>query len=372
VDRRQVLITAGAAGLAATASAAFADATEPPVSAKARALYSRCLVLDANLSPPFGDGTLPLPKASLDLARQSGVSVCKTTLGGFDDGFEATMGDIAFCQKLTELYPDLFMQVRKAEEFALAKKTRRVGIIFSFEGVGMLEGKLDRIELFRDLGVRVMQLSYNKTSPFGAGVMAPVEQSGITDLGRKAVEQMNTLGVAVDVSHASRRMASEVIALSKKPVLITHGGCAAVYDHPRNKTDEQLKAVADKGGAVGIYDLPYLCASPRQPNVDDYMAHMVHALKVCGEDHVGIGSDQSMTPFDDSPKAMAAFQQDVENRKKAGVSAPGEDRPPYTAGLNNPRRAEVICDGLLKRGYSERVAEKVLGLNFTRALTEIW
>jgi membrane dipeptidase len=102
------------------------------------------------------------------------------------------------------------------------------------------------------------------------------------------------------------------------------------------------------------------------------MAHMVHALKVCGEDHVGVGSDQSMTPFDDSPKAMAAFQQDVENRKKAGVSAPGEDRPPYTEGLNNPRRCEVICDSLLKRGYSGRVAEKVLGLNFTRALTEIW
>ena len=371
MDRRQLLILAGAAGASATAHAAFAETGEPPVSGKAQALYRRALVLDANLSPPF-DGKFPLSKATLDIVRQSGVTICKTTLGGFDNGFEDTLGDIAVCQQAIELYPDLFMQVRKAEELALAKKTGRVGIIFSFEGVGMLEGKLDRIELLRDLGVRVMQLSYNKTSPFGAGVMAPVEQSGLTDLGRQAVDKMNTLGVAVDLSHASRRMTTEVIALSKKPVLITHGGCAEIYDHPRNKTDEQLKAVADKGGAVGIYDLPYLAASPHQPTVDDYMAHMTHALKICGEDHVGIGSDQSMAPFDDSPQGMADFQKDVEARKKAGVSAPGEDRPTYVVGMNTPRRCEVICDALLKRGYSERVTEKVLGLNFARALTEIW
>ena len=372
MDRRRMLTAAGAAVVSLAATPGFAETAEPPVSAQAQGVYRRALVLDANLSPPFDDGKLPMSKASLDIARSSGVSVCKTTLGGFNGDFEETLEEISFCQQVIELYPDLFMQVRKAQDMALAKRTGRIGIVFSFEGVTMLADKLDRIELFRGLGVRVMQLSYNVASPFGAGVMAPVDQSGITDLGRQAVDKMNALGVAVDLSHASRRMTSEAIALSKKPVLITHGGCAEVYDHPRNKTDEQLKAVADKGGTVGIYDLPYLCASPRQPTVDDYMAHMVHALKVCGEDHVGIGSDQSMAPFDDSPAAMTAFQKDVENRKKAGVSAPGEDRPPYTAGLNNPRRCEVICDALLKQGYPERVADKVLGQNFVRALTDIW
>jgi membrane dipeptidase len=370
MDRRQLLILAGAAGASAAAPAAFAE-DEPPVSARASALYRRALVLDANLAPAFS-GSLPLSAADLDIARRSGVSVCKTSLGGFGNNFEDTLGDISLCQQVVELYPEIFMQVRKAEDFARAKREGKVGVIFSFEGVEMLEGKLDRIMLFRGLGVRVMQLSYNKTSPFGAGVLAPVEQSGLTDLGRKAVDMMNNLGIAVDLSHASRRMTGEVLALSKKPVLITHGGCAAVYDHPRNKTDEQLKAVADKGGTFGVYDLPYLCASPKQPTVDDYMAHLTHALQVCGEDHVGIGSDESMAPFDNSPAAMAAFQKDVEARKKAGVSAPGEDRPPYVIGLNNPRRCEVICDALLKRGYSERVAEKVLGLNFARALTDIW
>ena len=369
MDRRQLMILVGAAGVSAAAPA-FAD-TEPRVTAKARALYSRAMVLDANLSPPL-DGTLPLTKETIDIMRQSGVTICKTTLGGFDENFENTISEIAFCQQVVELYPDLFLQVRKAEDFARAQKDGRVGIIFSFEGVAMLEDKLDRIELFRDLGVRVMQLSYNKTSPFGAGVLAPVEQSGLTDLGRQAVDRMNTLGVAIDLSHASRKMTGEVIALSKKPVVMTHGGCAAVYEHPRNKTDEQLKALADKGGAFGIYDLPYLCASPKQPTVDDYMAHMTHALNVMGEDHVGIGSDQGMAPFDDSPKGMAEFQKDVDARKKAGVAAPGEDRPTFVVGLNNPRRCEVICDALLARGYSSRVVEKVLGLNFVRAFSDIW
>ncbi len=367
MDRRQLLILAGAS---AAASAAFAD-DAAAVSPRAKALYRRALVLDANLSPPFS-GSLPMSKAELEIARQSGVSICKTSLGGFGNNFEDTLGDISLCQQAVEIHPDVFLQVRKAEDFARAKREGKVGIIFSFEGVEMLEGKLDRITLFRGLGVRVMQLSYNKTSPFGAGVLAPVEQSGLTDLGRQAVERMNTIGVAVDLSHASRRMTGEVLALSKKPVLITHGGCASVYDHPRNKTDEQLKALADKGGTFGIYDLPYLAASPHQPTVDDYMAHMTHALNVCGEDHVGIGSDSSMAPFDNSPAAMAEFQKDVEARKKAGVSAPGEDRPPYVIGLNTPRRCEVICDALPKRGYSERVAEKVLGQNFARALTDIW
>jgi membrane dipeptidase len=370
MDRRQLLLAAGAAGLATAASPAFADAPAA-ISPKAQALYKRALVLDANLGPPI-DGTLPLPKAAIDIVRRSGVSVCKTTLGGFNEGFEDTLGEIAFGQQLVELYPDLFLQVRKAEDFARAKREGKVGIIFSFEGVDMLDGKLDRIDLFRDLGVRVMQLSYNKTSPFGAGVLAPVEQSGLTDLGRKAVDKMNTIGVAIDLSHASRKMTGEVMALSKKPVLMTHGGCAAVYDHPRNKTDEQLKALADKGGAFGIYDLPYLAASPHQPNLDDYMAHMTHALKVCGEDHVGIGSDSSMAPFDNSPAGLAEYQKQNDARKAAGVAAPGEDRPAYVIGLNVPNRCEVICDALLKRGYSERVAEKVLGQNFARALTEIW
>jgi len=123
---------------------------------------------------------------------------------------------------------------------------------------------------------------------------------------------------------------------------------------------------------VGIYDLPYLTASPRQPTVDDYMAHLTHALQVAGEDHVGVGSDVDIAPFDTSPAGMAEFSRNVAERRAAGLSAPEEDRPTYVLGLNEPRRMEIIADRLLKRGYPEAVTEKVLGANFARVLTQIW
>lgn len=367
MNRRQFALATGSVlGLSTSTLPA-----QPDSASGARALYRRAVVVDGNLGPDLGSG-LPLPKAAIDQLRASGVTAMKTTIGGFDDSLESVVGDIALFQQAIELHPDLLMQIRKATDFAVAKRENRIGIILSFEGVGMLEGKLERIELFRQLGVRVMQLSYNITSPFGSGVLASPDSSGLTELGRSAVAKMNELGVAVDLSHANAATTRDAMAASSRPVLITHAGCAAVHAHPRNKTDEQLKALADKGGVIGIYDLPYLTASPRQPEVKDYIDHMAHALTVCGEDHVGIGSDQSVAPFDTSPKGMAEFQQLEEKRHAAGVAAPEEDRPLYVVGLNTPDRCEVIAGALLKRGYPARVTEKVLGANFVRACGEIW
>jgi membrane dipeptidase len=216
-----------------------------------------------------------------------------------------------------------------------------------------------------------MQPSYNRASSFGTGVLGDAS-GGLTALGRKAVASMNRLGIAIDLSHSNETTSFEALRVSTKPVLITHAGCSAVYSHPRNKSDALLRALAQKGGVVGIYDLPYLAASPKQPTLNDYMAHMTHALKICGEDHVGIGSDSQLGPFDTSPKAMAGFNKAQEHRRKTGLAAPGEDRPPYVIGLNTPRRSEIIADALLKRGYGMRVAEKLLGLNFVNALGRIW
>jgi membrane dipeptidase len=183
---------------------------------------------------------------------------------------------------------------------------------------------------------------------------------------------MNTQGVAIDISHSNETTSFDVLKASATPPLITHAGCAAIHPHPRNKSDTLLRAVAQKGGVVGIYDLPYLAASPKQPTLDDYMAHMLHALNICGEDHVGIGSDSSLAAFDVSEAGMADFHADEAHRQRIGVAAPEEDRPPYVIGLNTPRRSEVIADALLKRGYKPRAVEKVLGLNFTDALGRIW
>jgi len=356
--------------MVAAVSPRVASAGDNAISPVAQALYQRAIMFDANLSPPFED-TFPLSKDAAEMVRTSGVTAAKTSFAGTDSNFEDTVAELAFVQRTIEGNPDLYIQIREAADFTKAKQTNRFGILFSFESANMFDGKPARIELFRNMGVRVMQLSYNKTSPFGAGVMAD-PKSGLSAEGHKAVEMMNHVGVALDLSHASPATTNDALALSAKPVLITHCGCAAIHKHPRNKTDEQLRAIARKGGTVGIFDLPYLTRSPKQPGIDDYMAHVTHALKVCGEDHVGIGSDSSLAPFDTSEKGMAAFRENVEYRRKTGVAAPEEDRPLYVEGLNTPRRSEIIADALLKRGYSERVAEKVLGANFINALTAIW
>jgi len=369
IDRREMLAAMGAcAALAAIPPAARAQG---PVSGEATKLYERALVFDANLIPPLQE-KFPYPKEMLDMVRQSGVTAIKTSLGGFNNNFADTVDEIAFYQRVFEEYPSIYLQVRRHADIAQAKTENRMGVILSFESADMLEGKVERIELFRGLGVRVMQLSYNKTSPFGTGVLGDA-QAGLTELGRQAVAAMNAQGIAIDISHSNETTSFDVLKASSQPVLLTHGGCAAIYANPRNKSDAMLRAVANKGGVVGIYDLPYLAPSPKQPTLDDYMAHMTHALDICGEDHVGIGSDSKLAVWDTSPAALAAFQKDEEDRRKAGVAAPGEDgRPMYVIGLNTPRRSEVIADALLKRGYKPGVVEKVLGRNFTDALGRIW
>jgi membrane dipeptidase len=367
MNRREIIKAGSAAALMAATPVAGQRAA---VSPEAGRLYERAIVFDANLGPPMQD-KLPFPASMLDMARQSGVTAMKTTLGGIDGKFEDVVGEIAFFQRMIAQYPEVYLQVRRHEDFARAKQDKRVGIILSFEAATMLEDKLDRIELFRGLGVLVMQLSYNKQSPFGTGVLGD-PQAGLTALGRKAVAKMNEQGVAIDISHANPPTSFGALEASARPVLITHASCAAIYSHPRNKSDALLRAVAQKGGVVGIYDLPYLTPSPKQPTLDDYMAHMAHALSVCGEDHVGVGSDSDLAPFDTSPKAMADFKKEQEHRQKAGLAAPGEDRLPYVIGLNTPRRSEIIADALLKRGYPARVAEKVIGLNFVGAFGRIW
>jgi membrane dipeptidase len=367
MNRRQAILSASASALAAVAPIGL---RAQGISHEAADLYARAIVFDANLVPPVQD-KFPFPKKLLALMRQSGITAMKTTLGGIDGTFEATIEDIAFIQSLVEEYPDLYLQLRTHDDFARAKREKRVGILLSFEAATMLEGKLNRIETFRGLGVRVMQLTYNKASPFGMGVLGD-PKAGLTLLGHKAVAKMNEQGVAIDISHSNETTGFGVLETSNRAALITHAGCAAVYAHPRNKTDALLRAVATKGGVIGIYDLPYLTASPKQPTLDDYMTHMVHALSVCGEDHVGIGSDSDVSPWDTSPKALADFNKEQEHRRKSGLAAPGEDRPPYVVGLNTPRRCEIIADALLKRGYSARVAEKVLGQNFVDAFGRIW
>jgi membrane dipeptidase len=345
-----------------------ATAAPASVSPVATELYRKVFVLDGNALAGIG---FPIsnddPAGVTKLIVGSGVNVVKATLGGAQGNFEEAVAAIAKADRLIEEQPDAFFKVRRSTD--LAKKEGKVGVIYSFESPNMLEDKIDRIDVFRGLGVRGMQLTYNRRTPFGCGCLDG-ETDGLTELGRNAIAKMNEIGVALDLSHSNTKTTADGIAASRKPVLITHAGCRAVHKHPRNKEDRELKALADKGGVMGIYMLPYLTESPKQPMLEDFLQHLGHAVKICGEDHVGIGSDVPFLHVGDA--GLADMKRDAEQRKAAGIAAPGEDRPTYIPDLDTERKMELITDALLKRGCESSAVEKILGANFKRAFDEIW
>ncbi|MFY9643880.1 MAG: membrane dipeptidase [Terriglobales bacterium] len=348
-------------------AAVFGDSGEnisPPIAA----LYSKAVVVDS-LCSPLIDLDAPLTPDVLAAVRQSGITAVNFTIS--DPTFEGTVANIAALESLVDQHPEVFLIVRRYSDIARAKRENKIGLMPGFQYTAFLEEKPERIEMFRQLGVRIMQLTYNNRSIFGDGCLEP-GNAGLSKAGVAAVKKMNELGVALDLSHSGYRTTSEGIAASAKPVLISHSGCAAVYAHPRNKPDEILKALADRGGYFGVYLMPYVVASPTLPTREHVLDHVVHAINVCGADHVGIGSDGSIQKTVLTAEQKAAFDQDIARRKKLGIGAPGEDRYPYVPDLNGPDHMEIIASELAKRGQPSPVIEKVLGVNFQRVIGEIW
>ncbi|MBZ5666860.1 MAG: dipeptidase [Acidobacteriia bacterium] len=348
----------------------FARSLAPPEddAASVAALYKNAIVIDS-LCGPLVDMDMPPAPDVLATVRQSGITAINFTIS--ETTFEGTVGNIAAVEALVELHPEVFMIVRRHSDILCAKRESKIGIMPGFQYTAFLEEKPERFEMFRQLGVRIMQLTYNNRSNFGDGCLEP-GNAGLSKAGVAAVKKMNDLGIAVDLSHSGYRTTAEGIAESKKPVLISHSGCAAIYPHPRSKPDDILKALADRGGYFGVYLMPYVVASPTVPTRDHVLNHLVHAINVCGADHVGIGSDGAIQKTVLTPEQKAAFDKDIARRKQLGIGAPGEDRYPYVPDLNGPDHMEVIATELAKRGQSASTIEKVLGANFQRVIGEIW
>ena len=331
-------------------------------------LYKNAIVIDS-LCAPLIDMDAPPTADVLAAVRQSGITAINFTIS--DSTFEGTVSNIAALEALVEQHPEAFLIVRRHSDIARAKRENKIGIMPGFQYTAFLEEKPERIEMFRQFGVRIMQLTYNNRSIFGDGCLEP-DNAGLSKAGIAAIKKMNDLGVAVDLSHSGYRTTAEGIAQSAKPVLISHSGCAAIYAHPRNKPDEILKSLADRGGYFGVYLMPYVVASPTIPTREHVLDHVIHAINVCGVDHVGIGSDGSIQKTILTAEQKAAFDQDIARRKKLGIGAPGEDRYPYVPDLNGPDHMEIIAVELAKRGQPVGVIEKVLGANFQRVIGEIW
>jgi membrane dipeptidase len=338
--------------------------------------YDHSLVIDATGSPGDFMGGWPrehslLSSDELRQIAESGVTAVNVTVS--DPALNATIQNVAAWHGTIANHPEHLLLVRTAADIREAKSSGRLGIILGFQHTEMMGRELGWLNRFNDLGVRSIQLTYNKRNLMGDGCLEPAD-AGLSKLGFEAIERMNAMGIAVDLSHCGLRTTNDGIEASAKPPLITHSGCKALHDNPRNKDDQTLRAMAVKGGVVGIYFMPFL-GENGSPWASKAMVldHIDHALKVCGEDHVGIGTDGPIPTVRESQEFFDMMKEVEKKRAASGVQAPGEQgRFPYIQELNSPRRIEQVAHGMHQRGHSDDVIEKVIGGNFQRVFAEIW
>jgi membrane dipeptidase len=301
--------------------------------------------------------------------------VVNITLGyvaGPKDPFENSVRDIALTDRLLREHPQDLLKVLSVADIRLAKAERRIGLLYGFQNGAMMGSDASRVDIFADLGVRVFQLTYNPANDLGGGSMAP-GNPGLTPFGRDVIARLNARRVMVDLSHSGEQTCLDAARASQAPISINHTGCRAVTDLPRNKTDAELRLVAERGGFVGIYFMPFLNISGHA-RAEDVVAHIEHALNVCGEDHVGIGTDGGVTQIDDLNAYQAVLAREIADRRAAGISAAGErpDTYPFVVDLRGPDQFRKLVRLLEAKGHPSRRIEKILGLNFLSFATRVW
>lgn len=343
------------------------------------ARYAGAVVVDGCGGPggsdPFAADDAPLSARDLGDIRDSGVTAVNFTVNEVGNGpykFERAVRGIGLADRAVAEHPDLLLTVLRGSDLALAKQTRRLGLIYGFQDSSMLDGDLSRLALFHDLGLRIAQPTYNRRNLMGDGCLEEAD-GGLSHLGHEFIAELNRLRILLDLSHAGRAVIAQGIQASKVPMAITHTGCRALADLPRNTDDASLRALADRGGVAGIYLMPFLRTSG-QPHADDVIRHLEHAVQVCGEDHVGIGTDGGISGVEINDAYRAGLHKELEARRKAGISAPGETEDVYNLvpEYNSARRFLRLADDLARRGWTESRIEKIIGGNFARLFPEVW
>jgi membrane dipeptidase len=375
ISRRRLIAGMAAAGIVNNWS--FAQAA--PSSAYPRSRYAGAIVIDAlgglGEFNPDAPEDAPLSARGLADVRESGVTVINYTINDVGNGpnkFMAAVKNIAELEHELMLHPDALMKVLRGQDLQTAKASKRLGIVYGCQDTTMLEADLKNLAVFADLGVRIVQPTYNVRNLMGDGCIEKAD-GGLSKMGYDFVAEMNRLKLLLDLSHAGPRTIAEGIAASKTPMAITHTGCRALVDLPRNTRDSELRALADRGGVVGIYFMPFLRESG-QPHAEDLIRHIEHAANICGEDHIGLGTDGSISGVPLTDAYRAYFRKDVEARKQAGYGAPGESADVLTIvpEYNEPARFARLANDLANRGWSNARIDKLLGANFARLFTEVW
>jgi membrane dipeptidase len=244
-----------------------------------------------------------------------------------------------------------------------------VGLVFGLEAATPIGNDLDKLDVLYGLGIRQIGIAYSDANALGSGLNEVVD-GGLTALGRRAVRRMNQLGLAIDVSHSSDRTGIDTCAASDRPVFITHAGARAVWDIPRLKGDDVLRAVAGTGGVIGMSAAPHTTVSHAHPrhSIASVMDHFRYCLDLVGIDAVGFGPD---TLYGDHVGLHTTFAELLATEPRPGAPVP--ERVPYVDGLENPTEAFAnIAAWLVRDGFTDEEIAKVLGGNVLRALRSIW
>ncbi len=298
-----------------------------------------------------------------DMAR-GGITAANCTCSVWHD-FRETMAEIARWKHWFAEHESLITQVHGTADILRARREGRVGIILGWQNTSAIENDISSLVLFRDLGVRIVQLTYNSQNLVGSGCWES-EDGGLSDFGRHAIEEMNRLGILIDLSHVGPRTSDEAIRHSRAPVAYTHC-CPMLKQHPRNKTDEQLRTIADAGGFVGFASYTPFLPRGEDSTVDDCVAAMDYLINLVGEERVGIGTDWVQD------QDLDFFHYLSRDKGRGRPTATPQSRVPRM-----PRGLETLGDfgnfipAMERAGWSQTRISGVLGRNWLAFLEEVW
>lgn len=338
-----------------------ADSQESPA-VSATALHATATVVD-------GSTVIELSEAHLDRIRRGGVTAVNHTVTRPYADTATALREVNACRRWLDAHADRAVLALTVEDIRRAKAEGREAVVLGPQDTEMIGVDLDLLGTFYDLGVRILQLTYQRQNLLGAGCGEDVDP-GLTHKGRIFVAAMNELGIAVDVSHCGQRTGLDAMATSSTPVVVTHSFCDAISPHIRAKDDAFLRTLGQQGGVIGITTLSGFLYYPdepgRRPDLKRFVEHVCRVVEVAGIDHVAVATDYDET----LTEAMRAEQmKDKEFKSLLGDWKWDERR---AIGMDDAADFPNLTEALLAGGFAPQDVVKVLGGNWLRVLGEAW
>jgi len=347
---------------------------------RARRLHSNSAVVDGLLPTTYIDE----PEYHDDL-REGGVTAGNFTVASRLSFPQATQR-VQECKRRVRSLTERYLLAETVEDVRTADESDRTAVIMGFQDTMpivpddrmQLGDDTEFLDAFADMGVRIIQLTYNNLNYVGAGCCEPVDP-GLSSFGRTLVDQMNDVGVVVDLSHCGDQTTVDAIEHSDDPVVLSHVGVRSLSNVGRNKTDEQIEAVAANGGVVGITFFPPCVKSHpethevQEATVQDVLDHLDHVVDLAGVDHVGFGTDMNDMYLDEGrTPPYAAYRNFRPDHPDVYGRGPIEQYEPFPAGVDRHTKLETLTHGLVDRGYADDDIRKILGENYLRVFETVW